>query len=463
VIGQKINNYEIKSRLGEGGMGAVYLAEHPYIRRKAAVKVLRRSLAEDATLVERFMNEARAANAVNHPNIIDIMDVGTLPDGVPYLLMEYLDGETLAARLERTGRLALGEAIAIVRQTASALAAAHAVNVVHRDLKPDNLYLVRSGTIPGEVRVKVLDFGIAKLRGDLAGASQTSSGVLMGTPLYMSPEQCRGVASQIDRRTDIYALGVILYEMLCGRPPFQSEGTGEVLVMHIAAVPVPPRQHAPEIPAHVEAVILRALAKSPGDRFTSMDDFMAALDAGPLPVATRPPSLVAPPERPREVELGHASTTLRSLTGEVTPVATVTQTRRRSRALLIGGGAAAAVIAGFLLLGRGHQPVQPLPATALPAATPAPAIVPPPAIPAPIPPPPPIAAPPVVEAPAPVTPPMTKRHKSGTHRTTAQTNDERVPPTPTSTPATAPPPRASEPAAAAPPNVPPSKRKTKRW
>src|SRR5262249_49394523 len=157
------------SLLGEGGMGAVYLARHPFIGRYAAIKVLRAPLAENRTLVTRFVNEARAANAIQHPNIIDIIDVGTLPGSeVPYLMMEYLQGETLAKRIERRGRLPAVEAAEIGYQTASAVGAAHTVGIVHRDLKPDNLFLVPDPETPGRDRVKVLDFGIAKLRSDVS-------------------------------------------------------------------------------------------------------------------------------------------------------------------------------------------------------------------------------------------------------------------------------------------------------
>ena len=200
-------------------MGAVYLAEHPFMGRKAAVKVLRREFAEDAGLVERFMNEARAANAIRHPNIIDIIDVGRLPSGIPYLMMEYLDGQSLAARIAVERQMRIGGALNVGVQTASALRAAHAKGIVHRDLKPDNLFLI-SDDDGNQTRVKVLDFGIAKLRGDLSGSgAKTQAGAIMGTPPYMSPEQCRGVSDEIDHRTDIYSLGILLFEMLSGSPP----------------------------------------------------------------------------------------------------------------------------------------------------------------------------------------------------------------------------------------------------
>ncbi|HTB58467.1 MAG TPA: serine/threonine-protein kinase [Polyangia bacterium] len=317
MIGEQVNNYRIISLLGEGGMGAVYLAEHPFMGRKAAIKVLRRELAEDRGLVERFMNEARAANAIRHPNIIDIIDVGQLPSGIPYLMMEFLDGESLAARIAGEGRMTVADAADVARQTASALFAAHGKGIVHRDLKPDNLYLVTDDAQPVG-RVKVLDFGIAKLRGDLSGSgAATQVGSLMGTPPYMSPEQCRGISDLIDHRTDVYALGIILYEMLTGTPPFVSEGWGDVVLMHLSQPPPPLRALNPEVSLEVEAVIGKALAKKPEQRWSSMAELEVALRKAVPPLS--------PSGRRRAVAATGAAgpallpvpTTLRSVTGQL--------------------------------------------------------------------------------------------------------------------------------------------------
>jgi len=231
-----VGNYRVKALLGEGGMGTVYLVEHSLLGWQAAIKVLRPSLADDKVLVTRFINEARAVKAVRHDNIIDIIDVGSLGDGLPYLLMELLEGDSLGARLHSRGRLSVEQAVDITRQTAGALGAVHDQGIVHRDLKPDNLFLVPDPQDPAREKVKVLDFGIAKLRENGATGSnpRTRSGVLLGTPAYMSPEQCRGIAGAVDHRTDIYALAVILYEMLAGRAPFVSPGAGDVLIMHVS-------------------------------------------------------------------------------------------------------------------------------------------------------------------------------------------------------------------------------------
>jgi serine/threonine protein kinase len=270
--------------LGEGGMGTVYLAEHPFLGRKAAIKILKPECASNADYVQRFLNEARAANAIHHSNIIDIIDVGILPEGVPYMMMEFLEGESLADRLRRVGRFPLGEATFVAVQIASALAAAHAASIIHRDLKPDNVFVIPDPQNPGQEHIKVLDFGIAKLRPEFAPSTpRTSAGALMGTPAYMSPEQCMGKTTEIDHRADIYALGIILFEMLCGRLPFQGQNFGEYFLQHITASPPQPRDLNPEIPVHIEAVILKALAKDAQDRIQTMNAFADLLAGKPLP------------------------------------------------------------------------------------------------------------------------------------------------------------------------------------
>jgi tRNA A-37 threonylcarbamoyl transferase component Bud32 len=279
MIGQSFGNYRAVSLLGEGGMGVVYLAEHPEIGRKVAVKVLHRDYARDEQLLGRFLNEARAANAIRHPNIIEILDSGTLADRTPFLVMELLEGESLAARIKRVTQLPLRDAVDFAYQTASALSAAHAKGIVHRDLKPDNLFVVPDPHEADRERIKVLDFGIAKLLQPSPGDSvKTRTGTLMGTPIYMSPEQCRGIRS-VDHRTDIYSLGVILYEMLVGQPPFVSEGFGDLVNMHINMAPPSPRMLRPDIPEALEALILKSLAKNPDDRFEGMIALQVALKA----------------------------------------------------------------------------------------------------------------------------------------------------------------------------------------
>jgi serine/threonine protein kinase len=394
VIGQRVNNYEIVSLLGEGGMGAVWLATHPFMGRKAAVKLLRRELVEDRGLVERFMNEARAANAIHHPNIIDIIDVGLLPTGVPYLMMEYLEGDTLARAIQERGTIPTAEAIDIAVQTASALSAAHSKGIVHRDLKPENLFLVPDDTRVHGVRVVVLDFGIAKLRGELAGNSaKTQNGALMGTPPYMSPEQCRGLIDEIDERTDIYAMGIILYQMLCGNPPFVSAGWGDVVLMHLTQPPKAPRTINPNIPPALENAVLKALAKNREARFATMGAMEAALRAAGnmTPVSQRVPAVWTPlSTSPPVVPTGATTattpknpTTFRTATGEV-ETAVLGSHRKRWWAVGAVGTAVTAVVIVALVAGSGkHEkageattppaaPAAALPAPAAPATAPTP-------------------------------------------------------------------------------------------
>jgi eukaryotic-like serine/threonine-protein kinase len=279
MIGEQFGNYRAVSLLGEGGMGAVYLAEHPTIGRRVAVKVLHKNYIRDENLLGRFLNEARAANAIRHPNIIEILDSGTIADGTPFLVMELLEGESLGARLRRTGALPVPEAVELAYQTASALGAAHKKGIVHRDLKPDNLYVIPDPHEPERERIKVLDFGIAKLQQGSTGDSvKTRTGTLMGTPIYMSPEQCRGTRA-IDHRSDIYSLGVILFEMLVGQPPFVSEGFGELVNMHLNVQAPAPSSQNPNVPAALDAIVLKMLQKDPEKRFADMGELQVALKA----------------------------------------------------------------------------------------------------------------------------------------------------------------------------------------
>ncbi|MEA2700462.1 MAG: eukaryotic-like serine/threonine-protein kinase [Myxococcales bacterium] len=404
MIGQWFGNYRAVSLLGEGGMGAVYLAEHRSIGRRVAVKVLHRNLSLDPQLLARFLNEARTANAIRHPNIIEILDSGALADGMPYLVMELLEGESLAARIRRLGRLPVRSALRFAYQTASALGAAHAKGIVHRDLKPDNMFVVPDQEISDGERLKILDFGIAKLQeGGAGGSVKTRTGAVMGTPLYMSPEQCRGVR-EIDHRSDIYSMGIILYEMVSGRPPFVSEGFGDLVNMHLN-MPVPSLSAAvPEVSAKLEALIMRSLAKNPDDRFADMAAVREALKAvpgGALATATSFPdngSLVPPPGSTARMESSPASapgaattqTTSSSSVGEI--AATLPPQRRRATtvAVVIALAIGAAGVVGALAVYGGK-------ATSPPAETAAPAVAaPPPAASTPSPPTPPPSTAPII-------------------------------------------------------------------
>ena len=275
LINHTIGNYRVTSLLGEGGMGVVYLAQHPVFGRKVAIKLLHAVLARDPDIVARFFNEARAIHMVAHENIVEILDFGQTPDGQPYFIMEFLQGESLTEAIAR-GPMAPEQVEAIGVQMCKALGAAHAKGIVHRDLKPHNVQLVIKPD--GALQVKILDFGVAKILSSPDGASsvKTRTGSLMGTPLYMSPEQCKG-AGVLDHRTDIYSLGVILFEMLSGRPPFNAEGVGELFAKHMLEDPPALTDFAPNAPPHMAAAIMKSLAKDPGARFQSMEDFRKAI------------------------------------------------------------------------------------------------------------------------------------------------------------------------------------------
>jgi eukaryotic-like serine/threonine-protein kinase len=333
-------------------MGAVYLAEHPGIGRRVAVKVLHKNYTRDEHLLARFLNEARAANAIRHPNIIEILDSGMLADGTPFLVMELLEGESLGTRLRQNGALPIATAVDFAYQTASALGAAHAKGIVHRDLKPDNLFVVPDPHDSHRERVKVLDFGIAKLQqGSVADSVKTRTGTLMGTPIYMSPEQCRGTRA-VDHRSDIYSLGVIFYEMLVGQPPFVSEGFGDLVNMHLNVLPASARSKRAEIPLAVDALVLKMLAKNPEDRYAEMTEVQGALKASggnQFTVRGSSPDLGKPHAKPSVTQTSPmGDTTFSTGSGERIEAAIVGGARAgRGKKVLAGIVAAAAVGGGF--------------------------------------------------------------------------------------------------------------------
>ena len=272
--GTEVGEFVIEQKLGEGGMGAVFAARHPLIGKRVAVKVLSPALAASAEAVERFVREARSVNEIGHRNIVDIFSFGKLPAGLHYYIMEHLDGRSLHDELARLGRpLTFQECQPYMRPVFSALAAAHARGIVHRDLKPENIYVVDQD---GPPLIKLLDFGIAKLATDGSGGSfKTRTGVPMGTPYYMSPEQCLGRG--VDQRSDIYALGIIVYQMVTGRLPFSAESYLEVLQQQLHSQAEPPGQVA-SVPPHVERAIQWAMQKDAAFRPQTVEQFWEALE-----------------------------------------------------------------------------------------------------------------------------------------------------------------------------------------
>src|SRR5512138_904973 len=266
VLGDR---YRVLSRLGEGGMGTVYLCEHAVLERRFAVKVLRADLASDEELVDRFRNEAIAASRIGQENVVDVVDFGADEDGSLYYVMEALDGRSLGQVIRDEGPLPVPRALDLLEQLCHALAAAHRRGVVHRDVKPDNVFLVRRAD--GGERAKVIDFGISRVPGP--GERLTRAGAIIGTPEYMAPEQASGAA--VDHRADVYAAGVLAFEMLTGELPLEAATPLATIAAHRTRTPDPPSRRIAGVPPEVDALVLRALAKRPEDRFASMDELAA--------------------------------------------------------------------------------------------------------------------------------------------------------------------------------------------
>ncbi len=385
LIGEKIGNYAIVSTLGEGGMGVVYLAEHPIIGKRVAIKVLHEGAAARAEAAARCFVEARAIGEIRHPNVVDVIDCGAaeLPDGpVHYLVMEHLEGRSLREEL-RAGALPAARAIAIAAEVGRGLAAAHGKGIIHRDIKPENIFLVGAAAgAPGQPAVKILDFGIAKLLdGHPFGAPLTQSGVTLGTPAYMAPEQLDG--EDLDGRVDVYALGIVLFEMLTGGPPFAGEPTARGVWRRMNEVPALP--DGLELPGGVEELLLRALdpdrvrRPSMSELVRGLDDpASVAVDADPHTrrVARGRPSM--PPERAARPD---------PEAGQIRPAAP--GRRRRWRLIAAVGGAIVVAAAAAALLvprlgprgeagapapahARPEAPADPDPSASLPAAPPPP-------------------------------------------------------------------------------------------
>jgi serine/threonine-protein kinase len=388
--GYVVGEYRIEKVLGRGGMGTVYAGVQPVIEKHVAIKVLSAQFSADASLVRRFVDEARAVNRIRHANIIDIFSFGQLPapDGRQYFVMEYLEGTTLAERIVK-GDLSGDDMPAFLTQICDALDAAHGENIVHRDLKPENVWIVTPKR--GKPFVKLLDFGIAKLLSS-GERSTTQTGMVMGTPHYMSPEQCHGKA--VDHRTDIYAMGVMLYQLYSGRLPFQGETFAEILAKQIVDTPEPPSKHA-QIPAELDRLIVKCLAKDPAQRPQTAKELGQALGSILAGAAARVQ---------RATGMQTSATTLSSSASELRHRHQETEvaTRKKGKGAVVAAIAVVAVaviaVVGMSMMkgSRGHEPVAPV------AAQPAPTAPPPTAAPAaqPVPPPPPAPAP-AAAAPAP--------------------------------------------------------------
>ncbi len=272
---RSLGRYRLKRRLASGGMGDVWAAYHAGLKRDVAVKVLRVDAQErSAGAVTRFEREVRATAELQHPNTVRVFDYGTTEDGLCYYVMELLEGETLRAHVNRLGPLPPARAVHIIGQAARAIGEAHERGIIHRDIKPENLFLTSLG---GEHDfLKVIDFGIAKVQ--TAQATMTRTGWVLGTPEYMSPEVAMGKIA--DTRSDVYALGAVLYFLLCGRPPFVGENAGRLFFAHATEVPLPPSAHLGHaLPDDLEALVMRALAKEPDARYASASDLALALAA----------------------------------------------------------------------------------------------------------------------------------------------------------------------------------------
>lgn len=306
MIGERIGSYRILRLLREGSLATLYEAVKEPGGERAAVKVLHRDFSKDAQIRHRFQKEARAVEAVNHPVILGVFEAGELPSGLLYMISEHPDGESLYDRIQAKGRMGL-EILPLFQQVAAALAAAHERGIVHRNLKPDSIYIV-SGQA-GE-QVKIGDFGIAKVTGGTQGPDdeefKTNSGVVMGTPAYMAPEQY-GDAAKADGKSDVYSLGAVLYEALCGKPPFGSRSTAELIAMHVFKKPTSPSEVVPSVPAALSALVLMMLAKESTER-PAMDKVAAQLDlfchspdslaaaAGPAALSSTPIALGRRPQ-----------------------------------------------------------------------------------------------------------------------------------------------------------------------
>jgi serine/threonine protein kinase len=386
--GERIDDkYEIETVIGEGAMGIVFVARHLKLDERVAIKILKPEVVRAApTLVERFLREARAAISIRSAHVVRVMDVGTLASGAPFMVMEYLEGRDLQSLLQEKGALSINEAAEYVVQACDAMAEAHARGIVHRDLKPANLFLTQR--FDGTPWIKVLDFGISKaVARDSVDpeVSLTQTAAILGSPAYMSPEQVRN-AKTVDARADVWSLGVILYKLLAGGAPFEGSTFSSLCAAIVADDPTPIRDKRPDVPAELEAIVMRCLAKKADARYQRVEELAMAL----RPFAAG--DYAAPPSAP-DTQRGMIEPTV----DQAQPAATA-DVARKSRGALWIGVALAAVVSGVLIVPR----LMPAPSTPEPTTTPsiaespAPVVI-PPVVTATVAPPPPI-DPPVASA-----------------------------------------------------------------
>lgn len=401
--------YRVIRLIGQGGMGAVYEGQHTLIERRIAIKVLFREVAAAHHGLARFEREARAAGRIGNDHILEIFDIGALPDGSRYMVSEFLDGETLSGRLQRLGRMTPEQIAPIMAQLLDGLAAAHHAGVLHRDLKPDNIFLLRH-KIGRPDFVKIIDFGISKFQSSDGADSMrmTATGAIMGTPYYLSPEQARG-SQNADARSDLYAAGVIMYECVTGKVPFDAANFNELIFKIALETPPSPRDLVPELDPAFSAVVQKAMARDPRDRYQSAEELTRDLapwagntqTLSQTPARSLAPQATLPLANTPQVASAAAPTARLSQSGAVSAATAATQNAfgksgqalttggRRGRAPLLAGSlllvAAGLVAAGYALT-RSHPVAAPAdsavarPVPVSPASAPAPRVepVPPP-------------------------------------------------------------------------------------
>jgi eukaryotic-like serine/threonine-protein kinase len=355
LVGQVVaDRYAIIRKLGEGGMGAVYLGEHVKMGRKSAIKVMNPAMANDPDAISRFNREASNASRISHPNVCQIYDFGEKPEGIIYLAMEFIEGAALTAIIEREGALPPARAVRILKQSADALAAAHDLGIVHRDLKPDNIMIVQGRD--GADIAKVVDFGIAKaVAGDDAGQKVTKTGLVVGTPEYMSPEQLSG--DKLDGRSDIYSLGLVFYRMLTGVLPFQADSAQETMIKRLTDDPMPLADARPDIafPPTLQAVLDKALARTPAARYASASVFGRDAENAVAALAV-PGTRVAEPVTTAATQLldaEHARQAARAKGAPPTAVARAAAAKKFPLVPVLGGVGGVGVIAVVAVLAMG--------------------------------------------------------------------------------------------------------------